>query len=348
MVAPALAARSGVSTCCERAVAVRARHHDDAAVLGRRVGERDPAREVRLRLDERVAVVLVPQHRLGRVRLLVDGLLPVEPHVGTDEVAAQPGEQRVRAEVAQHIGAHDEVRRDRLRVGAGDAEPAVGLPFEELLHARFAGRDRFVDRGERRRVECVLDDEEAVLVELLGLRVADRRERTGVIGPREPVVPRVWRAGVVTNGDATPVVRAPRRAVPTTAARVVLTLSTAIAASSPSIVDARLDRRGRRAPCRRSGRRSRRARGSPRPTRRAAPRTPGRRPARPARRDRAGRALRGLRVGVEVAAARVRADVVGGDRRADARVFMPSASSVAAGVNVTSEVHSGASRRRRC
>jgi hypothetical protein len=84
--------------------------------------------------------------------------------------------------------------RDGLRVGAGHAETAVGLPGEERLHARFTRRDRGVDRGERRRVERVLDDEEAVRVELLGLRVRDRGERAGVVGPHEALVPRVRRA----------------------------------------------------------------------------------------------------------------------------------------------------------
>ena len=42
-----------------------ARQHLDAAVLGRGVGERDPDREVGLRLDVGVPVVLVPEDRLG-------------------------------------------------------------------------------------------------------------------------------------------------------------------------------------------------------------------------------------------------------------------------------------------
>ena len=41
-----------------------------------------------------VAVVLVPEHRLGAVRLLVDGLVPVEPDIRPDEVVAKVGEQR--------------------------------------------------------------------------------------------------------------------------------------------------------------------------------------------------------------------------------------------------------------
>ena len=55
----------GGRRCRERAVAVRAGHDHDATVLERRIGDRDPAGEVRLRLDERVAVVLVPEHGLA-------------------------------------------------------------------------------------------------------------------------------------------------------------------------------------------------------------------------------------------------------------------------------------------
>jgi hypothetical protein len=44
-----------------------------AAVRFRGVGQRDPAGQVLLRLDERVSVVLVPREVGGRLRLLVDG-----------------------------------------------------------------------------------------------------------------------------------------------------------------------------------------------------------------------------------------------------------------------------------
>ena len=49
-----------------------------------RVGERDPQREVLLRLDERVPVVLVPREATRLLGLLVDRLVPVEAHVGPD------------------------------------------------------------------------------------------------------------------------------------------------------------------------------------------------------------------------------------------------------------------------
>ena len=80
----------------QRAQPVQPRHDPGAPVLLGGVGQRDPARQVLLRLDERVAVVLVPGERRLGARLLVHRLVPVEAHVGPDEVGAQPGEQRGR------------------------------------------------------------------------------------------------------------------------------------------------------------------------------------------------------------------------------------------------------------
>jgi hypothetical protein len=83
------------------------------------------------------------------------------------------------------------VRRDRLRVGTGDTEATAGLALEELLGARFTGCNRVVDLTKRVGVERAGKDEEAVFVELLRLRIGDRRERTVVIRPREGRVPRM-------------------------------------------------------------------------------------------------------------------------------------------------------------
>ena len=88
-VAPALEAdRRG--SVRKGAIPVRAGHHGDATVVERGVGDRDPAGQVRLGLDERIAVVLMPEDRLGRVGLLVDRLIPIEAHVGTEEIAPIP------------------------------------------------------------------------------------------------------------------------------------------------------------------------------------------------------------------------------------------------------------------
>ncbi len=62
--------------------AVRTGYDPGAAGIDGGVGERDPAREVLLRLDERVAVVLVPREATRLLGLLVDELVPVEPDVG--------------------------------------------------------------------------------------------------------------------------------------------------------------------------------------------------------------------------------------------------------------------------
>src|SRR5208282_3766474 len=72
----------------ERAAQMSRRNYPRASVFDRRVGERDPAGQVRLRLDIGVAVVLMPRERLGVFGLLVDRLVPVEPDVGTNQIAA--------------------------------------------------------------------------------------------------------------------------------------------------------------------------------------------------------------------------------------------------------------------
>ena len=157
---------------------VHARHHRDAAVVGRRVGDRDPAREVRLRLDVGVAVVLVPQHRFGAVRLLVDRLVPVEAHVGADQIARQAGEHRI---------ARRSSRANSVRVTACGATVCVSRPATEKRPPGAASRKRFdvvvagcelgVELLERRRVERVLDHEVAELVELRSLRGRHELER---------------------------------------------------------------------------------------------------------------------------------------------------------------------------
>ena len=173
------------------ALAVDAGHHAHAAVLGRGVGERDPTREVGLRLDVGVPVVLVPQHGLGRLRLLVHGLFPVEPSVGTDEITAEAGEQRLAAELVQVRRLDDEVGCDGLGVDTGDAEPTLGQALQELV-VRGSRPVRSRPRGARfHLVEGILDHEETLLVERPGLLGGDRGERGRVVGPLEPAVPRM-------------------------------------------------------------------------------------------------------------------------------------------------------------
>ena len=156
---------------------VHAGEHPHAAVVERGVRDRDPARQIRLRLDVRVAVVLVPEHRFGAVRLLVDGLVPVQADIRPDEVVAQVGEQRRRAERAQRGGVPDEVQRDGDRVDAGEAEAALRLPAQELERLLVEGCDLRVQLADGLGVERVLEDEEAPLVVRPGLFLRDDPER---------------------------------------------------------------------------------------------------------------------------------------------------------------------------
>src|ERR1700690_4153725 len=129
------------------------------------------------------------------MRLLVYGLVPVQAHVGAEEVWGDPGEGWLRAHAPEDLRARDEVGRDRLRVEPRDPEAPVGEPGQELAGSRVAGCDRLVDRAELRGGKRVFEHETSDLVVLTRLRGGDRRERPVVIVPREPRVPRVWLAG---------------------------------------------------------------------------------------------------------------------------------------------------------
>ena len=119
--------RSGAGGCR----AVQPGEHPRAAVLDGGVGERDPAREVLLRLDERVAVVLVPREPARLLGLLVDGLVPVEVHVGTEEVVAEADEAGVAGEAPCRLRAEHRVQGEGDRAGLRDVEAAVVLRGEE-------------------------------------------------------------------------------------------------------------------------------------------------------------------------------------------------------------------------
>ena len=106
-------------------------------------------------------------------------------------------------------------------------------------------------------------------------------------------------------------------------------------------LDAGLDRRRRRRPCRRSAGRARRARGSRRPTRRAAGRTRGPRSARPARRARAGRASLAVSASEWKLPRREYARTSSSVTCSVARRSVTSRPRSRSGVNVTHDVHSG-------
>src|SRR5260370_28249255 len=93
----------------ERPAQMSARNHPRTTVVNGRVVESDPAGEVRLRLDVGVAVVLMPGERLGILGLLVHRLIPVEAHVGPDEIVAEILKDATRRELAQYFGKPDEV-----------------------------------------------------------------------------------------------------------------------------------------------------------------------------------------------------------------------------------------------
>src|SRR5205823_6944085 len=201
----------GRASVGERARTVEAGEYPDAAVVERGVGDRDPAREVGLRFDVRVAVVLVPEDRLRPVRLLVDGLVPVQPDIGPDEVVAQTSEQRRRTERTQRGGVLHEVQRNRHGVDAGEAEATLRLGAEELERPLVERRDLGVQLGDGLATERLLEDEEALLVVRAGLFLRDDAERPLVLWPLERGVP-----GMALEAHCCP---ARRQARPTAAVR---------------------------------------------------------------------------------------------------------------------------------
>ena len=156
---------------CQRSATGRAGHHPRTAVLLVGVGQRHPAGQVLLRIDEGVAVVLVPGELLW-ARLLVDRLVPVEPHVGADQVVGQVAEDGPRAELAEPLGAGHQV--DRERDLARSRDPDAPAPVAQvLLDARLDRIDLVADGLRGRGVEGVLEQEEAALVVARGLLGAD-------------------------------------------------------------------------------------------------------------------------------------------------------------------------------
>ena len=145
---------------------VGAGRHLGAAVLLGGVGERQPHGEVLLRLDVRVAVVLVPRDPPRLLGLLVHGLVPVEPHVGADEVGAEPEDRGVGAERLGLLRARHGVDRDRERAGLGDGEAAVLAGLEERVDLRLEPVEVLPDLRQGVGVDEVGHHDEALLVEL--------------------------------------------------------------------------------------------------------------------------------------------------------------------------------------
>ncbi len=173
----------------EGALAVGAGGHLGTAVLERGVGEGEPHGEVLLRLDVGVPVVLVPRHAARLLGLLVDGLIPVEAHVGTDEVGAEAEHRRVLAQCLACLGPRDGVDGDRERAGLGDGEATVLPRLEEGVDLGLERVEVVAHRGDRGLVDQVGHHDEPVLVELLHLLVAQLLERARMVRPLEAVVP---------------------------------------------------------------------------------------------------------------------------------------------------------------
>ncbi len=165
--------------------------HDRAPVVLCRVGERKPDRQILLRLDVRVAVVLVPRHPSRLLRFLVDGLVPVEVDVGTEQVRAEVRQRRRGRQLPKDARPGCEVDRHRDGAGLGDRHPLVGLRSEKGLDLGLTPVDLVRDRGQRVVVDDAVHDEPTLTVELRCLRVGDPAVRRPGALPRERRVPRV-------------------------------------------------------------------------------------------------------------------------------------------------------------
>ena len=149
------------------------RRDDRAAVRLGGVGERQPDRQVLLRLDERVPVVLVPWEPARLLGLLVDGLVPVEVDVRPEQVGAQIDDRGRTGERTQQLGVADEVNREGEGARLGDHEPLVGLLTKMRLHGRLVTVDLLGHRRQRGRVDETVDDEPTLAIELCGLPRGD-------------------------------------------------------------------------------------------------------------------------------------------------------------------------------
>ena len=159
--------------------------------VARRVGERDPAREVLLGLDERVAVVLVPRETARLLGLLVHRLIPVQADVGPDQIGADPHDRRVPAERAQQIRPGDQMGAERDGAGLGYRHPSPLDLLERGVDLGLQAVGLGSDRAEQVRVQQPLDDHVAEGVEPGDVGLAEHPERSGPIRPGEPPVPRM-------------------------------------------------------------------------------------------------------------------------------------------------------------
>ena len=137
------------------------------------VGQCDPAGEIGLRVEEAVAVVLVPGKGGRNARLLVDRLVPVEADVGAHEIPGEIPKERPGTEVPQESRAQHEVNGEGDLVGTGDEATALRQLAQRGFGLGLPGVDLGDQALERGGLDGILEHEEALLAPLASLRGRD-------------------------------------------------------------------------------------------------------------------------------------------------------------------------------
>src|SRR5262249_36148629 len=169
--------------------AMYARNHPWTAVDLRRIVESDPAGQIALRLEIRVAVILMPWERLRLLELLVHSLIPVETNVGAEQIGGNVAEHGTSAERTQEARSSDQMNAEGDRLGIRDEETPISLASQKCIDLRFDRIDFSDDLGERTGIKCIGQNEEAELVIGPHLLGGESTKRAAVILPRERLVP---------------------------------------------------------------------------------------------------------------------------------------------------------------
>ena len=177
----------------ERATAMETGSDLRTAVRVRRVAEREPDRQVLLRLDVGVAVVLVPREAARLLGLLVDGLVPVEVHVRADEVRAEVDEGRMATQRGELRRACHEVRAEGDGAGLGDHHAAALDLLERGVDLGLEAVGLGDHLRQQRRLDEIGHHDEAVRVELAHLLREQAPEGARPGAPFEAVVPGMTR-----------------------------------------------------------------------------------------------------------------------------------------------------------
>ena len=83
-------------------------------------------------------------------------------------------------------------------VSLRDTHPAFGQRAQELLGACLEGIDRAAHASDSRNVDCILEHEEAALVERSCLLVTDQPKRPAHRRPNESMIQRMQRSGGIS------------------------------------------------------------------------------------------------------------------------------------------------------